>query len=489
VQQAETFLNSERSILLDPILPDPVQWSKALLSILEIIPNPELSLTNALGSAISLVQASVPEKLFQPPRDFNGFSGAFRMALYTSKLLSKWAQKGLPLNDAVMILRLLIMSYSAADDQSALAAENQLWIDTMDTEVQGQVSDFLYSERIILQAIFDDAKSWRDSEPGNPSTITAQILVKSLIEASEGTSPAAFYAARALNSVISKLVTTHGWKNLGGDEWLSSLGILKASTRNVFAAVAVISGLQEFLASSQFITNLCNHLVSDVTVASARGENTLKLFVLLNATLAIFEPSNLPVAQNRIVFAVKHITSWLSEDQRLPPLLAAEVCRSLQFLLPSIKDIYGPYWETSIKFCINQWKIKSAEKNFNERLALYSASLRLVTLLKGLSDPNDDLSEALLDSAKSISDGLLGLLKVPRTNDSSPWASFQNHLWRQTLDIPVNHIDDSALVYPLVASESFLIQSAAFSILNRVIPAAQEQVSIDVVLEKKGMPT
>lgn len=450
------------------------------------MPNPELSLTNSLGSAISLIQVPNPDGAFQPSRDFNGFSIAFRMALYTSKLLYKWAQKGFQMYDAITILRLLILSYSLADDQLASEVENSLWVDTVDPGVKGQVFDFLDSERIILHAISNEANDWRNDTPDSPAAVVAHTLVKSLIEASGGTSPAAFYAARALKSVVSALVAAHGWKNLDGDEWLSSLGILNPSTPNIFAAVAILCGLQEFLATSKLITNLCNHLVSDVTGASVNGENTLKLLILLNATLAIFEPSSLPVAQNRVVFAVKHITSWMSEDRSLPPSLAAEVCRSLQLLLPSIKDVYGPYWEISINFCIKQWKIKSADKNRNERLAVYNASLRLVTLLRGLKDPNEDLSEALTDSAKSISDGLLELLKVPRTKNSSPWLAFQNHLWRHAADIPTNHITDPAVVYPLVASDSFLVQSAAFFILSRVIPAAQEQISINVVLEKKG---
>jgi len=450
------------------------------------MPNPELSLTNSLGSAITLVQAPNREETFQPSRDFSGFSIAFRMALYTSKLLCKGTQKGFTMDNSIMTLRLLIMSYSLADDQLASEEENMLWADTVDTEVQDQVLGFLDSERKILCDISNEANNWRDDAPNSPEAVVAHSLVKSLLEASGGTSPAAFYAARALNSVISALVTAHGWKNLGGDEWLSSLDILKPSTPNMFAAVSILSGLQEFLANSKLVANLCNRLVSDVTGVSVNGENTLKILILLNATLVIFEPSNLPVAQNRVVFAVKHITSWMSEDRSLPPSLAAEACRSLQLLFPFIKDVYGPYWEISIKFCINQWKIKCADENVNERLAAYNASLRLITSLRGLKDPNEDLSEALTDLAKSISDGLLELLKVPRTKESSSWLAFQNRLLRQAAGIPTNHITDFAVVYPLVASDSFLVQSAAFQILSRAIPVTQGQISINVVLEKKG---
>lgn len=415
------------------------------------------------------------------------------MALYTSKLLCHGTTfKGLSTDDAVAIIQLLCLTFALADDQCNLGEGNILWDSLANAEIERSVFEFMDSEHIILQNICNQANSWCNDSPDGPSAVLAQRLVKHLINASSGTSPVAFYAARSLNRIISTLATTHGWNSLGGDEWLASLNILKSSTTNVFAAVAIISGLQEFLATSRLINNLCNRLVSDVTGASASRENTLDLLIFLNATLAIFEPRNLPVAQNRVVFAVKHITSWMSDDHALSLPLAAEACRSLQLLLPSIKDVYGPYWDTSINFCISLWRGKHhkwASDTQLQQLPVLNASLRLVSSLRSLKDPNEDLSEALTDSARLISDGLLELLQVPRRTNSSPWLAFQNHLWRQTMDIPINHIPDLSALYPLIASDSFLIQSAAFLMLGRAIPAGQEQISLDVILEKKGRPS
>jgi hypothetical protein len=397
--------------------------------------------------------------------------------------------QNLSTEDTVTILWLLCLTFSLADDQCSLQEENRLWVSLADPDAKNQVLEFMDLETVVLGLIRNEASTWRDDTPIGPSAIVAQRLVKNVIEASNGTSPLAFYSGRALNHIISTLATTHGWKSQGGDEWLASLDVLKSSTSSIFAAVAILSGLQEFLASSRLINHLCNLLVSDVTGAPADGEKTLRVLVLLNATLGVFEPSNLPVAQNRVVFAVKSITAWMSEDHTLSPPLAAEACRSLQLLLPSIKDVYGPHWETSINFCISLWKQKdngSDSVHRLQQLPLLNASLRLISSLRNLTDPNEDLSEALAESARSISNGLLELLKLPSTIDSSPWIAFQNHLWRQTGDIPMDHLEDLSVLYPLIASDSFLVQSAAFLMLSRAIPAVQERISLDIVLEKKG---
>lgn len=489
------MLHSQQGISVLQVLPNPVQWSEALLPLLEGVPSPELSLINSLGSAVSLVRLPSHKQASQQSKhvDLYGFTIPFRMALYTAQLLSKGSNlQNVPADDTVMILRLLSLTFLLANDQCNLKEEDRLWDSLADSEAERQVLEFMGSEQIIQQAICKDANSWRSNVPDGPSAILAHRLVRSLIEASSGTSTVAFYSARALNSIIAALVAAHGWKSLGGDEWLTSLDILRPLTPNVFASVAILSGLQEFLATSKLVSNLCNRLISDITSASANEERTLELLILLNATIAVFEPSNLPIANNRVVFAVKNITSWMTENHSLSPFFAAEACRSLQLLLPSIRGVYGPYWETTINFCVSLWKGWKGESpngNSNEPLqylSVLNTSLRLVTLLKSLKEPNDDLSEALTDSARLISNGLLELLRLPRTKDSSPWLIFQTHLWRQSADIPSTHIPDLSVLYPLIASDSSLIQSAAFLMLSRAIPATQEQISIDVVLEKKG---
>lgn len=459
-----------------------------LQPLLESKPNPGLSLTSPVGSAISIVQTESIGRNGRASRDINGYSVAFRMALYTSRLLSNGEQlQNLPADVQVEILWLLSVTQLLASDQLGLQEDNKLWSTLKDPVVENEVQKFLGSVQAILPAMLSRAADWRHTAPDSPPLVPGSLVAK-LIHDSKGTSPSAFYAARVLGNILTSLVEAHGWKAAGGDEWLSSLDVLKASTPSVFTVVALLTGLQEVIGTSKLVNTLCNRFVSDITGASPKQEKTLVSLIMLNATLAVYESGNLPVAQNRIVFAVKHMTSWMAADESLATPLATEVCRSLQILLPSMKEVYGSYWETAVNFCVSLWTKKQTDQSLDELLPTLHASLRLITLLQNLQDPNDDLAEVLTDSAESISTGLLELLRLPRNKENQPWRIFDELLCRRVADIPENHIKDLSMIYPLVASDYRYIQLAAFNILNRAIPAAQAQISVDVLLEKTGKP-
>jgi hypothetical protein len=53
---------------------------------------------------------------------------------------------------------------------------------------------------------------------------------------------------------------------------------------------------------------------------------------------------------------------------------------------------------------------------------------------------------------------------------------------KQLRDIDVALVEDPGAIYPLLGVQSRAIQKAAFDILHRYIPTAQEQISVDVAL-------
>ena len=57
---------------------------------------------------------------------------------------------------------------------------------------------------------------------------------------------------------------------------------------------------------------------------------------------------------------------------------------------------------------------------------------------------------------------------------------------RQLSDIDVTNVGDFDSVYPLLGTQSRSIQKAAFDILHRYIPTAQEQISVDVALSAEA---
>jgi hypothetical protein len=106
-------------------------------------------------------------------------------------------------------------------------------------------------------------------------------------------------------------------------------------------------------------------------------------------------------------------------------------------------------------------------------------------MLQSLEEPNDDLVEVLQTSAEKVSTALVDLLKLPREKHTQPLEIVDNLLCREVEKLPLQHIDDLSELYGLVAGESRAIQTAAFSILHKALPAMQEELSVDILLDKQ----
>lgn len=113
-------------------------------------------------------------------------------------------------------------------------------------------------------------------------------------------------------------------------------------------------------------------------------------------------------------------------------------------------------------------------------------SLKLYSILRSLKDANDDLDDSLSQLHPQISEGLIKLLQLRRSKENVPTLFFDQTLSREIRLMPLSHANESVTdFYPLVAVEFRTVQSTAFDVLHRAIPEAQQQLSVDVLLEKK----
>jgi hypothetical protein len=462
-----------------------------LSPILNEVPNLALGVMRPFSGAVFLVRSSSSVSFPPPVRDLYGYSIPLRMAMYTSRLIGEYF-KLLPRKLLVDILYLLNLTSQLVEDQLDLDEENKLFESAADSDVMAELREFVLASRSSFALIVPSARAWLDdfdkgtgNEPLDLSGTTGALVYK-LIEASNGYTPTAFYATRALSNFLQRLVNTHGWNNTEGDAWLQKLDILKASTKNILGAVAFLTGLQETLVTNKTVNNMCNRLISDVAGASAQSEKTLGLLVLLNASLSVYDEGDLPVAQNRLVFAVKQILSW-TDDLSTNSLLLSEALRALHRLLPAIKDVYGTYWETSLGFCVSIWDSTDAAVLSDENLPMIGMSLKLYAILQTLEEANDDLEDSLRQLSYQISHGMINLLKARRLKENLPRIYVDDLLAREIAKVPLDHIKDNlSEFYPLVASDYRTVQSAAYDILHRALPEAQQQISVNVLLENKG---
>ncbi|KUI69086.1 E3 ubiquitin-protein ligase listerin [Cytospora mali] len=479
--QQTVAMSKTGDVDLEQLFPNTNVWMREILPMLESELSPALTLTSSIGGAYFLPQAT-KGKTVRTQRDQRGLSVPARMAMYTVALFdSGIGPDSLPQRFQAELLYLLYLAAELASDQITLMDGNKLFSNINDSDLLTEVEGFVSSTRRVINKLFVESGQWR---PGQGESGLVDEFVDIMIQHAKNLTPIGLYSARALSEIFTAFSDAHGY-GTAVEEWIGTLDVMKATPSTVFPAVALLTGYGEALSISKAASTLLNRLISDIAGANPQSEKTILSLVLLNACTPVFELGQLPVANNRLVFAVKQITSWFDQPiDSLGSAVSTESCRALQRLLPCVSEVYGPYWEQTIEFCLSLWAHAAKDKP-EQRLPYIHASVKLLTGLKAISDPNDDLVDALESHAESIYHGLLELLKIPTDSTSQPQEIVDALLCREAEKIPLEHLKDLSDVYGLVASESRGIQTAGFDLLHRALPVVQEELSVDVLIEKK----
>jgi hypothetical protein len=465
-------------------------WSDALLPFLGACPSSALGVLRPFAGAVFLVSSSTNRIPTDIERDTAGYSIALRVALYTTRLLGvENFTRFIPEDLQVQYLYHLALTYELVNDQFDLVENNILFESHLDPDSMSEIRQMLRDILSSFTTMASNARSWRDTvEAETPSTHDTSRIVRTLIRkfvaAAQSSTPPGYYAGKALCRFLEILWTQQDWVADGGDQWLEHLGILNNKSANLFASSAILIGFGDSLRTSEVVHTLCNRLMSDIAGAPPQTE-TLQKLVLLNSCLEVYakDDAKIPVAQNRLVFAVKQILSWSSALTTTDFELASEACRALHRLLPAIKDVYGTYWRGALDMCAEIWNSGAHGYLSDERLPAVGMSLKLVSILQNMENANDDLMDALVNSSVAISRGLVNLLKLQRSKENQPLLYVDNLLLRQVFHINADNMNDLSEFYPLVASDFRMVQSAAYDVLQRGLIATQQHISLNVVLE------
>jgi E3 ubiquitin-protein ligase listerin len=465
------------------LLPDLTTWTNALKLFLQDTLDPSLSLTSSLGGAYFLTSGSQSACGGDAEYDVSGLSLPGRMASYTIKLLAGGLDlKSLSSADRANLVVSLGITAEMVEDQLSTMTKGRIWNSLRDNDSASKAENLVSSTRRTIGWLAENASGWRDGSDSDESRLVFGIM-QTLLEATTSFSAVGIYSAKVLSDLLQSLADKHGFPS-SAEIWLTGLDVFKASPATALSAIALLTGLGETLSGSKVVSNFFNRLLSDVAGASVETERSLVVVVLLNACMPIYETGELPAAMNRLVFAVRQIVSWLETPENLDYRFATEACRSLRLLLPCIKDTYGPYWDRAIDFCLYLWTQRT-EDPLEHRLPAIHASLRLIAALQSIENGNDDLVEALQSNSDKLAAGLLELLKLPRQKDTQATEIVDSIVCRRVEALPVEKIIGLSELYGLVASDSRTIQTAAFMVLHKALPAAQEQLSVDILLDKK----
>lgn len=489
ISQAKVALSN--NVSWDEILPSTNAWMAALTPLLERPLNPTLSISSRIGGAVSLADtvSSFEPRRAALSRDRKGRCVPARMALYTCELLTSVIREAaLPRQFHIELLFLQSLSARLAFDQIMTMDNDGLWANfSEDAGVVVEAEELIAASANMLDDVLTTAVGWSEAQDDSISGVV-NGLVELAMKQTAATWPAGVHSARVLSELLQQLTEAHGVPTNLDDRFLTA-DTLKAKPEVAFTATGLLTGFGESIRASKAVGNFCNRLVSDLAGASSSGDRTLMALVLFSHCAQLYEVGELPVSGTRIVFAAKQITSWTDDLDSLDPRLCAEMCRALTRLLPCMKDVYGSYWEKTLQFCVDLWE-RAGRFVLLDALSFIHSTLKLYKALEDVEEANDDLQDALRDFATAKSNGLIELLRLPRDEGSRSHVleMVDAMLCRETDRIPLARIPDPVSLFPLMASESWDIQTAAFGLMHRKIPEQQEKQAVESMLAKTGEP-
>ncbi|KAL3427520.1 E3 ubiquitin-protein ligase listerin [Phlyctema vagabunda] len=542
IQQARLLMEGTSEEDIHALFPDVEEWKRFLVPIIDHSNNGALAYTPVVKGAYWLCEQGSETDIDKPPQDPVVFASAFRTAVYCQEILSEATKENLlSTEQQVEYMYYLSLTQEVAIDYLSL-------VPSRDSGSGRPIMDHIttLAEEVISNGMYKPGSDVSTADGLNSTEVVLDQLISKCLEKKES-SRLMFYSSRVLERVLR--YKTSSLKNFPDDKWLenlqvgfknrqervstdlntfSLLGILSTMATLDHATIPVDSSVVKLLLQS--ILNEVDSFPTEVNETEKVVKDTLFGLVSLNACLDIYDDEStlsgdslletqmvsgpkvaadfgkFPARNPRqVIFCVKQILSWAKspEFQYMPH--AAESCRALRKLLPAMKDVYGSYWDDAISLCLSIWSVKPSEiisrnngskwfglanQPWNDYLPWIGWSLRLMQSLQNMDDPNDDLRDALASREQEISEGLIALLEFPRVDGRDVFplpltGQVDDELAQAVSAIKVDHISDLADLYYLVASNNRIVQSAAYNLLHVALPLKQEQISVDVLLEKR----
>ncbi|KAF1919267.1 hypothetical protein BDU57DRAFT_512261 [Ampelomyces quisqualis] len=484
--------SSQEWEILQNVFPELQDWNAALSLFLAAAPRSSLTITNPLGGSIYLIDEKPVSTTIMAPRDMDGYSSAYRITQYVTKLLKESGQLPLeiiPASTRDAYLRNIALTIHLAGDNLGLAGANGLWT-YYNTDVEADAMAFISDAQTLVT---DELKRLSSTWSGKGG---AMVWATGLLD-QIGTLPSAeaYHKARAYSLLIADALEITGWRNSETAQLQDTLKTV-CKGKAILPIVAYLNAFKEPLSASKSCERMCNELIADLTGLDIDQKYTeaLRQLVQLNSLLYGQDGSTESVAKQRIVFFVKHVVPWLQVDEVARPL-KAELCRALTILMPIMSDMYGEHWNNILASLSASWAaIKGLEENesgMDSPLPFVHASLKLYAQLRTLTqaeEPNDDLLDAWKETEQTVADGLINLLKHSQhfpDEFHQPLRMVNDVLARQIAKVSLKNLESAEELFPLLYVESQPVQQTAFNILHKQIPEAQEQISIDSALEKK----
>ena len=222
----------------------------ALQPFLTRKPNPSIAITNAFGSAMSLISGRNLDTIGEPvPKDAEGLSQLFRLSHYVTALMDREdIFRFVPDEQQGICYRGLALFVQIAGDNISVAGAMPVW-DAPVAEADTEAIDLIWKAQAFVDVWFDNVPAM----PNSSSTVHTQLL-----HDSKGLTTGAYYSAKAYAQLASGLSDVHGIFPDADD--VIQIKEIRRST-DVFAGAAHVLTAPD----SKELQRLCNELLADLT--------------------------------------------------------------------------------------------------------------------------------------------------------------------------------------------------------------------------------
>ena len=454
------------------LLPKPDDWEHALEPFIERPLNPALAMTNPFGPAIMMIQPEHDKVAPAPPmavsHDLDGRTVLLRVLQYVTKFVKAADIFSQASEDQKLtLLHYVALSVQIAEDNISISGAMPLWV-TEDPEVEAEIVESIFEAQRLLARI---------SQAAQTSSVTPYVLAR-LLENSEGYSSSSYYHARAYLTVLDGLNESERKSSIA-----TSANRIKAihSSPNIFANMAVLMSCD-----SKDVVKPCNELLSHLTDQNFESQDKESLrdgfrrLLMMNCILQRSDEIIHDIPQRRLILYVQHVIGEVRVASFGP-----EIVRSLAAILPAIKDIYGSFWAESL-YLTN--RVQQCPLD-DMHLVVYHACFKLCAILakQDILEANDDLLDAWTERKQSVMRDALKVLKRASLlqDDRHTPRRILNELLSRLLEGSSQLLqEETETLFPVLASQSIILQRTAFELLHEQLPLKQEQVSLDKALAK-----
>ena len=474
--QTETYLkrlsDDQLSATARSLIPDISLWQESLQPFLDQAINPVITFMDPFGDAVHLVTPPThPSTVNTPSYDEEGYSPPLRAALFVTKLLTMVkeafvdAELAGPLCNLLMLVNLLI------SDSVGLACNMSIYNVHVEHDETTIIETLSELQRVIV--------SWMTDAVQSDDSVLLSTL-RDLLHNAQGTGSSSYYHARAFVAFVRQFEGSQGFPN----ELIPDQGVFTRLRKNpqLFTDLAIMIADPQ----AKGIVKLFNEIISDFSLSKTmERHDSLRQLVTLNILLRNNDLEVDAIPKQRLVYFVKSCVSFLDDGPTVA--LRVEILRALETTVSALVDIYDDFWESII-----QQAILAMNNNDLAQLTTVHASLRLFAVLKQMlrREPNEDLQEAWTKLEPDINQSCLDFLQAQAHTSSTSQASriVYELLYRQILNS--SFIVGPALVdlYPVLDSQSTVLQRIAYQILEKTINKAQEQVSLNAALTADFVP-